>query len=225
MFVLRDLTISSLIVRILLAITIGGILGYERERLNRPAGLRTYMLVSLGACVCMIINQYVTQVFGMGDPVRMGAQVISGIGFLGAGSIITTGHHRISGLTTAAGLWAAACLGLATGIGFYELAILGGGSALFILAIFHNVDSALHRRRKVIEIYVEADQRGFLPKFVRYLRGQELTMSNLQFISSRKLADDTVCFVATVACKATYPKEEILKVIQGAPEIHFVEEI
>ena len=124
MEMLREINIVSIIVRLMLATLVGGVLGLERERKNRPAGFRTYMLVCLGAALVMMTNQYVFQVYEMSDPVRLGAQVISGIGFLGAGTIIVTGQNKIKGITTAAGLWAAACCGLAIGIGFYELAIV-----------------------------------------------------------------------------------------------------
>ena len=84
-----------------MAIVLGGMIGMERGLKNRPAGLRTYMLVCLGACIVMLTNQYVYEAFGVGDPVRMGAQVVSGIGFLGAGTIIVTARNQIKGLTTA----------------------------------------------------------------------------------------------------------------------------
>ena len=84
----REVTYLAVAVRVFAAVIIGGILGLERGMKNRPAGLRTYMLVCVGACVIMLTNQYVCQVYGAGDPVRMGAQVVSGIGFLGAGTIV-----------------------------------------------------------------------------------------------------------------------------------------
>jgi len=115
---LRELNLLSIIVRIVLAILIGGVLGLERERKNRPAGFRTYILVCLGAALVMMTNQYVYYNYATGDPVRMGAQVISGIGFLGAGTIIRNGSS-VKGLTTAASIWVVACIGLATGMGFY----------------------------------------------------------------------------------------------------------
>ena len=105
---IREVTYLAVALRIFAAVIIGGILGLERGMKNRPAGLRTYMLVCVGACVVMLTNQYIYQVFGSGDPVRMGAQVVSGIGFLGAGTIIVTRRNQIKGLTTAAGLWSAA---------------------------------------------------------------------------------------------------------------------
>lgn len=131
MIAARELTAAGIWIRILAAVLFGGILGIERGMKNRPAGLRTYMLVCIGACVVMLVNQYVYQVYHTGDPVRMGAQVISGIGFLGAGTIVVTPHNQIRGLTTAAGLWAAACVGLALGLGLYEIALAGGAAVFF----------------------------------------------------------------------------------------------
>ena len=117
---IHPLTLQEVVIRILAAIFIGGLIGLERGMKNRPAGLRTYMLVCVGSCLVMMTNQYVFQSSGSGDPMRLGAQVISGIGFLGAGTIVVTRHNQIKGLTTAAGLWVSAGLGLALGIGFYS---------------------------------------------------------------------------------------------------------
>ena len=114
---IREVTYLAIVLRITVAVILGGILGLERGLKNRPAGLRTYMLVCVGSCLIMLTNQYIFQVFGAGDPVRMGAQVVSGIGFLGAGTIVVTRRNQIMGLTTAAGLWASAAVGLAIGIG------------------------------------------------------------------------------------------------------------
>ena len=114
--VLREVTYLAVILRILFAVIFGGAVGLERGMKNRPAGLRTYMLVCVGSCLIMLTNQYLFQVTGAGDPMRLGAQVVSGIGFLGAGTIIVTKHNQIKGLTTAAGLWASAGVGLALGV-------------------------------------------------------------------------------------------------------------
>ena len=116
---IREVTYLAVALRILAAVIIGGFVGLERGMKNRPAGLRTYMLVCVGSCLIMLTNQYIYQCYGTGDPVRMGAQVVSGIGFLGAGTIVVTRRNQIKGLTTAAGLWTAAGVGLALGIGFY----------------------------------------------------------------------------------------------------------
>jgi putative Mg2+ transporter-C (MgtC) family protein len=134
--VLREITYLSVILRILAAVIFGGAIGLERGMKNRPAGLRTYMLVCVGSCLIMLTNQYLFQVSQAGDPMRLGAQVVSGIGFLGAGTIIVTKHNQIKGLTTAAGLWASAGVGLALGVGFYEAAFTAGIAVFSILTLF-----------------------------------------------------------------------------------------
>ena len=138
---IHEVTYLAIVVRILAAVILGGIIGLERGLKNRPAGLRTYMLVCVGSCLIMLTNQYIYQMYNVGDPVRMGAQVVSGIGFLGAGTIVVTRRNQIKGLTTAAGLWAAAAVGLAVGIGLYEAAILGGATIFLVLSIIHRWDN------------------------------------------------------------------------------------
>ena len=150
--VFHEITQYSVIMRILVAIVIGGMLGLERGMKNRPAGLRTYMLVSVGSCLIMMTNQYIYQYTGSGDPMRLGAQVVSGIGFLGAGTIVVTRHNQIKGLTTAAGLWASAGVGLALGIGFYEGAITAGVSIYLILTILQKLEDRVHKKIRVMDI-------------------------------------------------------------------------
>ena len=117
------------IVRLTLAVVLGGVIGWEREHTNRPAGLRTHEVVCIGATLCMMVSEFVSQKYGtLIDPTRIGAQVISGIGFLGAGTIIKEGFS-VKGLTTAASLWCVSCIGLAIGAGFYSGAII---ATLFI---------------------------------------------------------------------------------------------
>ena len=140
MLELRELTYLSVVLRIAAALFMGGALGLERGMKNRPAGLRTYMLVCVGSCLIMMTNQFIFQTTGTGDPTRMSAQVISGIGFLGAGTIVVTQHNQIKGLTTAAGLWACAGAGLALGIGFYEGAITAGIGVYVILSVIQGLD-------------------------------------------------------------------------------------
>ena len=152
---LRDLNFLSILVRICLSVLVGGILGMERGKKNRPAGLRTYILVCLGSALVMMTNQYVYLAFQAGDPMRLGAQVISGVGFLGAGTIILTGRNKITGITTAAGLWTAACSGLAIGIGFYEGAILGGIAIAFTVSGLLKFDIWLRKKSRYLDLYIE----------------------------------------------------------------------
>jgi len=112
--------------RMSLAAVLGGVIGYERQHSHRPAGLRTHVLVAVGAALVMCTSEYAALRMGVSDVTRMGAQVISGIGFLGAGTILREGF-TVKGLTTAASLWAVSCIGLAVGIGFWSGALIATG--------------------------------------------------------------------------------------------------
>lgn len=224
MLELHEITYSSVLLRLLLATIIGGILGWERGRKNRPAGLRTYMLVCLGAAIVMMTNQYVTQCIGTGDPVRMGAQVISGIGFLGAGSIMVTQRNQIRGITTAAGLWASACVGLAIGIGFYEIALLGGLVIFFVLTFVHRIDELSRKMSNVLDIYVELSGKETMTKFIRNLRDAGLVLSNLQ-LESDSTSGESFAFIATVKSLEQRPRDSIIDFLRHVQNVEFVEEL
>lgn len=133
------LTVEVVIFRLLFAMVIGVLVGLDRELTQRPAGLRTHMLVALGSCAVMITGEMVVrQYLPLGatpDPARMAAQVVAGVGFLGAGTIIHEGSF-VRGLTTAAGLWAVSCLGLAVGGGYYAVGLFGTLFILVTLVVF-----------------------------------------------------------------------------------------
>lgn len=154
---LKELNILSVIVRILLAIICGGVIGIERRRAHQSAGMRTYMLVCMGAAIVMATGQYMYDTFKTGDPSRLGAQVISGIGFLGAGSIITSGKTKVRGLTTAAGLWVSACIGLALGIGFYSAGLIATLVVYLIMARLKRLEYRFLVDDIYLEIYLEYD--------------------------------------------------------------------
>lgn len=134
---LSSLNCWSTAFRLLLAVLFGGLIGVERGRHGRAAGLRTHILVCLGATTSSLVGLYSVTKLGIPcDPLRVGAQVVSGIGFLGVGTIVINKSNKVTGLTTAAGLWASACVGLAIGIGFYEAAFISFLVILITMAIF-----------------------------------------------------------------------------------------
>ena len=141
-----ELSIGSICLRLLCAMMVGMIIGTEREYTNRPAGMRTHILVALGACSVMITGQLIFahySAFGATpDPSRLSAQVITGVGFLGAGTILREGTH-VKGLTTAASLWAVACLGIAAGAGYYAVALTGMVFIFITLTIFERIQERL----------------------------------------------------------------------------------
>lgn len=216
--VYHDITMQAVIMRVVTSIFIGGLLGLERGMKNRPAGLRTYMLVSVGACLIMMTNQYIYQFTGAGDPMRLGAQVVSGIGFLGAGTIVVTRHNQIKGLTTAAGLWASAGVGLALGIGFYEGAIAVGISVFVILTVLQRFEDSVHKKIRVLELYVELRSSVSVAKFVQDLKALDLKMENIQFEPEGGFEADTRAVILTLkAKKATDHKmlREKIRKIEG----------
>ena len=154
--ILAEPNLLSIFVRCMLAIICAGIIGYDRHTHGAPAGLRTHILVCLGAVIAMCTGQFTAFVFGSSDITRIGAQVVSGIGFLGAGSIIVTRSNHVAGLTTAAGLWASACIGLALGIGFYEGALVGTVAVYFTESIIRSWSKSL--RKNNVDIYQDDDK-------------------------------------------------------------------
>ena len=177
---LREVTYLAVILRIVMAVIFGGIIGLERGLKNRPAGMRTYMLVCVGACLIMLTNQYLFQVTRAGDPMRLGAQVVSGIGFLGAGTIIVTKHNQIKGLTTAAGLWAAAGVGLALGVGFYEAAVVAGFAVFSVLTLLQRMDNKLHRNARFLEVYIEFSEKTSIGELMRSIRELDFEITSMQ---------------------------------------------
>ncbi len=221
---LREVTYIAVIIRIFAAVVFGGLLGLERGLKNRPAGLRTYMLVCVGSCLIMLTNQYIYQATATGDPVRMGAQVVSGIGFLGAGTIIVTKRNQIKGLTTAAGLWAVAGVGLALGIGFYEAAIAGALAVFSVITLLQKMDNKMHRKSRQLEIYVELKDSYSLGDFLRSVREEEIEVTDVQ----REHQNDGQtgsAYIATLKSKARRNHAEVAELVRGMEGVKMLEEL
>ena len=221
--IVREVTYLAVALRIVTAVIIGGLLGLERGLKNRPAGLRTYMLVCTGACLIMLTNQYIYQVFSTGDPTRMAAQVVSGIGFLGAGTIIVTRRSQIKGLTTAAGLWTAAGVGLALGVGFYEAALMGGLAAFTVMTLLQRMDNRMHRTTKRLDIYFELSAEMPLGEFLRTVKSWELEVSDLQ--RETETDNGVRCYIATLKSAKRHNHVEIMDQLQNIQGVTWVEEL
>jgi putative Mg2+ transporter-C (MgtC) family protein len=222
---LREVTILAVIIRITCAALFGGLLGLEREIKNRAAGLRTYMLVCVGACLVMLTNQYIFQSFQTGDPVRMGAQVVSGIGFLGAGTIVVTRHRQIKGLTTAAGLWAAAGVGLALGIGFYEAAVAGAVIIFVVITLLQRLDTVMHNHTKRMDVYFELSADTVLGDFLRSAKAQNMEIADLRREFVGEGPSPTRSYTATVKLKNRHTRQAILEMLCNLPGLSYAEEL
>ncbi|MEI3335942.1 MAG: MgtC/SapB family protein [Clostridium sp.] len=222
---LREVNTFSIIVRLTLAVIFSGIIGLERGRKKRPAGLRTHILVCVGATIVMITSQYITDVLGnTGDIARLGAQVISGIGFLGAGTIIIDGKNKVKGLTTAAGLWSCACMGLAIGIGFYEGAII---TCIFLFGVvtgLHKLDLYFQGNSKVIDIYAEFADISSLSDFISNIKETGARVSDIEMKKSKE-SGGGVGVIMTLKLLEKCDHTEYLINLHKSRGIQFVEEI
>ena len=183
---LRDLNLLSVIVRMVLAMIFGGTIGFERGLRQRAAGLRTHMLLCVGAASTMLVSQYMYASYGVGDPARLSAQVLSGIGFLGAGTIIINRRNQVKGLTTAATLWATACMGLAVGSGFYECALVMYVLLIFILLLVSILDNKYLKIETSTAIYLEVRREAGLGDAIRFVHEVGWTVREIkEFPSGR----------------------------------------
>jgi putative Mg2+ transporter-C (MgtC) family protein len=220
---IHEVTYLAIVVRILAAVILGGIIGLERGLKNRPAGLRTYMLVCVGSCLIMLTNQYIYQMYNVGDPVRMGAQVVSGIGFLGAGTIVVTRRNQIKGLTTAAGLWAAAAVGLAVGIGLYEAAILGGATIFLVLSIIHRWDNNMRMHSKVVEAYVELNSKISLGDFMRKIREMDLEIDSIRTEYESTFEEGKHAYIVVLKSKQKRNHDLLFQSLRDIDGVSYVE--
>lgn len=215
----------STLVRLVLAMLCGGVLGIERGKKNRPAGFRTYMLVCVGATLVMLTNQYMCKLYGTGDPARLGAQVISGIGFLGAGTIIVTGRNRVKGLTTAAGLWACACVGLAIGIGFYSGAILGCVLILLAMSVMHRLDDRMTANARNLDMYMEFQKMSDLGAFMSKIKEFGMKISEIEMTKSNSAEDIGVAVLLTLKLEKKRPHTEIIQLLSQVDGVRYLEEL
>ena len=182
---LREFTELTVVLRMVLAVLCGGFIGLEREFKRRPAGFRTHILICLGAAMTTLTSQYLFFVLGYAtDLARLGAQVIAGIGFIGAGTIIVTRRQRVKGLTTAAGLWASAIVGLALGGGFYEAAIITTALILIAELIFSRLEYYIINSSPEVNIYLEYSSATESDKIISSIRRHNVAIMSMEITRS-----------------------------------------
>ena len=222
---LNSINDTTIILRLVLAVLLGGAIGFERGRSGRPAGLRTHILVCLGSTLAIMTNQYIFEFFGISDPTRLAAQVISGIGFLGAGTIIVTGRHQVKGLTTAAALWATACMGLAIGIGFYKAAIVSCILIVFTTVVLHRLDNYMLSKSKVLDIYVEFNGSASITAVLEALKALEVHIDSIEMVKPSYGANANIAAIMTLRLKQKRVRMEIVAKVCALEGIEFAEEI
>lgn len=210
------------IFRLVLACILGGVIGYEREKTNRPAGFRTHILVCVGSALIMCTSEYMFSIYAGKtnlDPTRLGAQVISGIGFLGAGTIIREGYN-VRGLTTAASLWAVSCVGLAVGGGFYTGAIAAAALIYITLILLKRFEDHLARKNRYREIIVRSSnlpgQIGIISNiFFKY----GIKISNIEFMSDEDSSIAQLKFTVRLPANITGNYIDEIRIVKGVYEV------
>lgn len=221
--ILTSLNTVSVFARLALAVAFGGILGLERGRKHRPAGFRTYMIVCLSSALVMITDLYLVEFYGTGDPARLGAQVISGIGFLGAGSIMIS-NMRIKGITTAAGLWGSAGLGLALGAGFYIGAFITGVFLLIIMTIMSRIDARMNAMSRSMIIFAEFKSTEALSSFVKEARKMNCTLSDIEMKKSL-LDGDYIGVNIAISLPKRRNHAEVIQQFGALKGVKYIEEL
>ena len=219
------LTALSVVLRLLLAVICGGIIGLERERKRRPAGFRTHILICLGAAMTTLTSQYIILELGLhADPARLGAQVIAGIGFIGAGAIIVTRRRQVKGLTTAAGLWVSAIVGLCSGAGFFEGAILATVIILAAEIVFSRLEYYIISNSRSFNVYVEYSTNESLGLIIDTIKKKGGYIVDLEITkSSAQSKNPSVVFSLQTPRKTSHA--EIMSHIARTNGVVLVEEL
>jgi putative Mg2+ transporter-C (MgtC) family protein len=222
---------SEMLIRLLTAAALGSLIGFERERLLWAAGIRTHMLVCVGSCLIMIVSQYgfaniLTQQNVVLDPSRIAAQVVSGIGFLGAGAILARGEI-VKGLTTAASIWTVAAIGLAVGGGLYLAAGASTVIILIILAGIKPLEEAYRSRNQSCQLKVEVDNGSLTPELLRETLGVRIGQVKRFLVETRNPqgTDDLLILLSKVSAQdiATFPQK--LKELDGVREVTIMKKV
>ncbi len=175
---LLDISQVTVIFRLLLALIAGVMIGADRSRRGSPAGIKTHSLVCIGSALIMLLSEFLVDQYGGGDIARLPAQVITGIGFLGAGTILVIGKNQVKGLTSAANIWFSGCVGLAIGAHFYVGAITAVFLEIITLKVISRLDFGV-KYQQVIEVYIEYDQNLKVSDLIQHLKNMKCQVMSI----------------------------------------------
>ena len=220
---LRGLSFSSSVIKLLLSMLCGTAIGLERSSRNRPAGFRTHILVCLGACVAAMTGVYLYVGLQLpADISRIGAQVVTGLGFIGAGTIIITNKMTIKGITTAAGLWVTGIIGIAIGSGYYEGGLIGTALVLITEICFSSLSGKIQKNSQYVFVILYNDKTS-LDHMLRFCKDNRMSIVNLQIQSLP--SDREAQYSAEVTLRGDMNGEALLESIQRMPGIVSAQDI
>lgn len=220
-----DIGWLTVAVRLLVAVICGGLIGLERERKRRPAGFRTHILICLGAAMTTLTSQYLALELGANtDMARLGAQVIAGVGFIGAGTIIVTKRKQVKGLTTAAGLWTSAIVGLCCGAAFFEGALLATIIILVAELAFVKLEYSVFSNSRAVNLYVEYREVQNLATIVDTIKNNGIYIKDIE-ITKKGEGDRQVCAIFSLQMPKKQPHQELITMITNLDGVATVEEL
>ena len=234
---LREFHIVSILLRLGIAMFFGGFVGMERERKRRPAGFRTYLLVCVGSALTMLLGQYFALMLDSGwsaaaaqadlrsDVSRFGAQVINGIGFLGAGTIIITGRQEVKGLTTAAALWACGCMGLAIGAGFYECVVLSLVLIFLTTRVLPPLENFLLRKSRNMILCVEYTDVEDFRAVAACLKGMGIRILDIDLGTGHRHLQENPGAVFTLRLPRKQNRTQVLTTVFALEHICKIDEL
>lgn len=234
---LRELNTLSVVLRLLLAMLLGGLVGLDRGLRRRPAGPRTYTLVCVGAALTMVLSQYeyvmlttdwapAAEAVGLKTDVsRFGAQVINGIGFLGAGTVIATNQQKVKGLTTASGLWTAACLGLAVGAGFYECALIAFLLIVITMWALRPLEEFFIERSRNVNLYVEFHSMSDFAEVIRVIKEQDIGIFDMDIHQGKEQIVQKPNAVLYLRMAHRAPHHNLITLLSDLDEVYTVKEL
>ncbi|MBQ8743233.1 MAG: MgtC/SapB family protein [Clostridia bacterium] len=199
---LSSLSTLSVTVRLVLALVCGGLIGIERETKRRSAGFRTHVLIAMGSAMTALLGQYISSQGVPSDPLRISAQVVAGVGFIGAGAIIVTRRRETKGLTTAAGLWTTAIIGIAAGAGCYIEVIVATLSLLLVELLLSRLEYRLISSSRIINVYVELEEKSGMYRINDYITEKKIEVIGTQI--SKDTSEDGISVMLTLKL----PKDE-----------------
>ena len=222
----HGLIIWSVVLRATFAIVCGGLIGVEREHKRRPAGFRTHILICLGAAMTTMTSQFLyLNLHLFTDIARLGAQVIAGIGFIGAGTIIVTKQRQVKGLTTAAGLWTSAIIGLAAGAGYYEAAVVA--TVLIVLAEvgFSKIEYMILENSKTMNVLVEYRTPECLERVIAIFKTRNVTILSMEVAKNGAKTETTSTVIFSLQREKRGGHDELLTEISRTEGVIAAEEL
>ena len=215
-----------IILRLLVAAVMGAAIGIERATRKSTAGMRTFSLVCLGAALTMIVNEFLTLNSATGgDPARLSAQVISGMGFLGMGCIMVTSRNQVKGLTTAATLWTTAILGLAIGAGMMEVA---AAAFIIIIIVVHLLSHASHKLEdytRILTLYVEVDKNAGIQGVINVIDERNYEIISMEKKKTGSVMEESIALQLDIDLKEKMKHSEFVSLLMEMPEVKYIEEV